>query len=165
MALPAAAGTPDNSQVARPPPPSLLCLPPELLAIVAGHLWATGHGSAWSALSRTCTAIYRACDRPVRRVELPPVTPAALQENLQPLGGLWRRALEGEEKYCSLGYGVRGAPLTQLDGHVLDALMIQDVKPSLSRWSMGGVDAPTVHDPAVAGDLESSVAKFLKRLP
>jgi len=165
MAAPAAAAAPDDSSAARPPPPSLLCLPPELLVTVAGHLWATGHGSAWSALSRTCTAIHRACDQAVRRVELPPVTPAGLHEQLQPLGGLWRRALDGQDKYCSLGYGVHGAPLARLDDHVLDASMIQDVEPSLSGRGPGhGDDAPTVHEAAVADELVQSVAAFLKRL-
>jgi len=164
MAAPAVAAAPDESSATGAPSPSLLCLPPELLVTVAGHLWATGHGSVRSALSSTCIAVHRACDQAVRRVELPPVTPAGLHEPLQPLRGLWRRALDGKVKYCSLGYAVFGEPLAQLDENVLDVLMLRDMEPFPSSRRRRDTDAATVHESAVTDELVRSVAAFVKRL-
>jgi len=149
-----------------------LCLPHDLLTTIAGHLWAAGHGSAWSALSHTCVAIRRACDDAVRRVELPPVTPAGRYASVQPLGGRWRRAFDGHDRYgvlrggqyVVLGREVLGVPVVDVDAYVLTASMLAGGEPSPFAWAAASDQAATVHEPAVADELGRSVAAFLGRL-
>jgi len=167
MAAPAAAATTAATE-ANPPPPSLLCLPPELLTAVAAHLWATGHGAAWSALSRTCAVAHGACLDAVRRVELPPVTPDGRGAQEQPLGGVWRTTLEFDRRrFFLLGahYVISEATRIKVANLVpLTAQMLVDREPGVCR-SKGRIRdpalGPTTHDSAVADELVRSVAAFL----
>jgi len=89
MAAAAAAASPTDADATDTRPPSLLCLPPELLTTVASHLWVSGHASAWSALSRTCVAVHTACLHAVWRVDVPPLPPDGRHAVPQPLSGRW----------------------------------------------------------------------------
>jgi len=165
MAVPAAAVT-TGAPAANPPTPSLLSLPHELITSIAGHLWASGHGAAWSAFSRTCAAAHGACLDAVRRVELPPVTPESRSELEQPLGGSWRAALEGDvRRYSFVGAGASIVDVANLvpfsaQTHFRDQPNVCTVNTDYLRPEMG----PTTHDPAVTKELVRSVAAFLVHL-
>jgi len=100
----------------------LLSLPPELLTAVAAHLWTGGHGSAWSALARTCTTAHGACVDAVRCVTLPPVPPATIGAGMQPLTPAWRRVLDSG-----------GASRTLLVSHRPPSEPVEALAP-LRRW-------------------------------
>ena len=161
-AAPAAAAT-NTAIAALPPPASLLCLPPELLTAVAAHLWATGHGAAWSALSRTCATAHRACLDAFRRVELPPVTPDRRGALEQPLGGVWRAALENDlHRYMMLGASssiIKVADLVPLTAHTLfnTERRVRTAEGRIYDPALG----PTTHDPAIADELVRSMTAFL----
>jgi len=149
------------------PPLSLLCLPHELLTVIAEYLWETGHGAAWSAFSRTCSAVHLACLDAVRRVQLPPVTPDGRGALEQPLGGSWRAALEGDGcRFMSLG-GCWALAVSVDKLIPLNARMLKDADPKVWTTVDRNTDpalGPTTHDPAVADALVRSVTAFVDRL-